>query len=174
MIRTAAAVLLALALAAPAAGPAMAAAAPKVAIASFAELATPLPYPSDEAANANAQVARAKARAKARHKLLLVDLGGNWCGDCRILTATMDRPELKAFMDRHYEVVLVDVGRMDKNLQIPGHYGITDHLAGGVPALLVVDPVSDKLLDGGHISALEDARNMTPQALADWLAQWTK
>jgi hypothetical protein len=23
---------------------------------------------------------------------LLIDLGGNWCGDCRILAATMDLP----------------------------------------------------------------------------------
>ena len=172
MIRTVAATLLALALASPAA--AAPAPAPKIAIASFAELKTPLPYPYDEAANADAQVARAKARAKAHGKLLLVDLGGNWCGDCRILSATMDRPELKAFVDRHYEVVLVDIGRYDKNLQIPGRYGITDHLAGGVPALLVIDPRTNKLLDGGHISALEDARNMTPQALADWLAHWNR
>jgi thiol-disulfide isomerase/thioredoxin len=150
--------------------------APRVGIDSFAQLKTPLPYPYDESAKANADaaVARAKARARAPGKLLLIDLGGNWCGYCRILTATMDRPELKAFVDRHYEVVLVDVGHMDKNLQIPGHYGIADRLAGGVPALLVVDPKTDKLLDGGHISALEDARHMTPQALADWLAQWTR
>jgi thiol-disulfide isomerase/thioredoxin len=164
------AALVGLALATPAA----AAPAPRVGIDSFAQLKTPLPYPYDEAAKADAQVARAKARAKAAGKLLLIDLGGNWCGDCRILTATMDRPELKAFVDRHYEVVLVDVGHMDKNLQIPGHYGISDHLAGGVPALLVVDPKTDRLIDGGHISALEDARHMTPQALADWLAQWTR
>jgi len=148
--------------------------APKMAIASFAELKTPLPYPYDEAANADAAVARAKARAKARGKLLLVDLGGNWCGDCRILSATMARPELKAFVDRHYETVLVDIGRMDKNLQIAGHYGINDRLAGGVPALLVVDPKTDRLLDADRISALEDARHMTPQALADWLAQWVR
>ena len=171
MIRPAVA-LLVLALA----GPVLAAPAPRVGIDSFAQLKTPLPYPYDEApkANADAAVARAKARARAAGKLLLIDLGGNWCGDCRILTATMDRPELKAFVDRHYEVVLVDVGHMDKNLQIPGHYGIGDRLAGGVPALLVVDPKTDRLLDGGHISALEDARHMTPQALADWLAQWTR
>jgi len=171
MVRTAAAAVLALALAAP---PAMAAPAPKMAIASFGELKTPLPYPYDEAANADAQVARAKARAKARHKLLLVDLGGNWCGDCRILSATMDRPELKAFVGKHYELVMVDVGRFDKNLQIPVRYGITDKLAGGVPALLVIDPKTDKLLDADRTSALEDARHMTPQALADWLAQWPK
>ncbi|WP_372783990.1 thioredoxin family protein [Phenylobacterium sp.] len=171
MIRQAAAAFLALALAVPAA--AAPAPPPKIGIESFAELKTPLPYPYDEAANANRQVARARARAKASGKLLLIDLGGNWCGDCRILSATMDRPELKAFVDRHYQLVLVDVGRFDKNLQIPARYGITERLE-GVPALLVVDPKTDKLLDGGHVSALEDARNMTPQALADWLAQWTR
>ena len=152
---------------------ALAAPAPKVGIASFAQLQTPLPYPYDEAANANAVVAAAKARARLRHKLLLVDLGGNWCADCRILAGTMALPEVKAFVDRHYELVTVDVGHFDKNLQIPAHYGITHRLE-GVPSLLIVDPRTDALLDKDHVSALEDARSMTPQALADWLAHWTQ
>ena len=152
---------------------AAAAPAPRMAIASFAQLQTPLPYPYDEAADADRDVARAKARARKQHKLLLVDLGGNWCGDCRILTATMDRPELKAFLDRHFVTVLVDVGRFDKNLQVPAHWGITQRLE-GVPAILVVDPKTDTLLDPGVVSEIQDARHMTPQALADWLARWTK
>jgi thiol-disulfide isomerase/thioredoxin len=154
------------------AGAALAAPAPHMAIASFAQLTTPLPYPYDEKANADKQVAAAKAKALAEHKLLLIDLGGNWCGDCRVLAGTMDQPELKRFVDAHYVVVTVDVARFTKNLQIPAHYGITKRLE-GVPALLIVDPRSDKLLDEGHIAALADARNMSPQALADWLAQWT-
>lgn len=171
MIRLAAVALLSLALAVPAA--AAPAPAPKITIASFTELQTPLPYPYDEAADANAQVARAKARARASHKLLLIDLGGNWCGDCRVLSATMSQTELKPFLAKHYQLVMVDVGRFDKNLQVPAHWGITERLE-GVPALLVVDPKTDKLLDVGRVSALQDARNMTPQALADWLAQWTR
>lgn len=147
--------------------------APRVAIASFGQLQTPLPYPYDEAASANALVAAAKARARRAHKLLLIDLGGNWCADCRILAGTMALPEVKAFVDRHYELAPVDVGHFDRNLQIPAHYGITHRLE-GVPSLLVVDPRTDALLDKDHISALEDARSMTPQALADWLAQWTR
>ena len=166
---TAAAALAAFAVAAPA----FAAPAPKMAIASFAELKTPLPYPYDEAANADRVVAQARARALKSGKLLLVDLGGNWCGDCRILAATVERPELKAFVDRHYVTATVDVGRFDKNLQVPAHWGITSRLE-GVPALLIVDPKTDKLIDAGHVAALADARNMSPQALADWLAQWTK
>jgi len=154
------------------AGVALAAPAPQVSITSFAQLPTPLPYPYDEKADANAAVAAAKARARAEHKLLAIDLGGNWCGDCRVLAGTMELPEVKAFDQAHYVVVLVDVGRFNKNLQIPAHYGITSRLE-GVPALLIVDPKTDRLLDDGHVAALADARNMSPQALADWLAQWT-
>lgn len=160
----------ALLLAAPAAS---AAPPPKVHISELRELPTPLPYPYDEAANANADVAAAKAKAKAGNKLLLIDLGGNWCGDCRVLAGVMNLPEVKAFLDKHYVEVTVDVGRFDRNLQIPAHYGITKRLE-GVPSLLIVDPKTDKLLNAGRVSALADARSMTPQALADWLAQWTK
>ena len=154
------------------AGTAIAAPAPQMSISSFAQLKTPLPYPYDEAANADAVVAKAKAQARAEHKLLIIDLGGNWCGDCRVLAGTMEQPDLQAFVDKHYVVVTVNVGRFDTNLQIPAHYGITKRLE-GVPSLLVVDPKTDKLLDEGHTAALADARHMTPQALADWLAQWT-
>jgi hypothetical protein len=160
---------IALALAAPAG----AAPAPRVPIASFEQLAKPLPLPYDEQANARTVVAAAKARAKARHKLLLIDLGGNWCLDCRLLAGTMDLPALHSFLDAKYEVAIVDVGRFDKNLDIPAHYGIKDRME-GVPSVLIVDPRTDRLLNPGHTAALADARSMSPQALADWLASWTK
>lgn len=133
-------------------------------------LRQPLPLPYDEAADAGRQVAQAKARARAEGKKLLIDLGGNWCADCRVLAGVMALPEVAAFLRRHYVVVYVDVGRLDKNAQIARVYGVPR--VTGVPALLVVDPRTDRLLNAGRIFALTDARNMTPQALADWLAQW--
>ena len=84
----------------------------------------------------------------------------------------MALPSLRAFTDAHYVVVFVDVGRFDRNLQIPARYGITRRLE-GVPSLLIVDPATDRLLDPGQDAALADARHMSPQALADWLARWT-
>lgn len=154
--------------------PAAAAPAPRLKISDYSQLKTPLPYPYDETADASAELNRALARAKAAGKLVLIDLGGNWCGDCRVLAATMELPELKAFLRRHYEIVAVDVGRFDRNLQIPARYGITERLA-GVPALLVVDPKTGKQLVGrAQVAALSNARHMRPQALADWLAQWTR
>jgi thiol-disulfide isomerase/thioredoxin len=152
---------------------ARAAPAPVAGIASFTELKRPLPYPYDEQADANADIAHARAKAKAEHKLLLIDFGGNWCGDCRVLAGTIELPPVKAFVDRHYEMVSVDVGRFNRNLQAPAHYGFTERLT-GVPTLLVVDPATDTVINRGDVFALSDARSMSPQALADWLAKWVK
>ena len=118
-------------------------------------------------------VAKAKARAKASGKLLLIDLGGNWCLDCRILAGTVELPELKAFVEKHYVEAVVDVGRFDKNLDVPAHYGFTKRLE-GVPAVLIVDPKTDKLINVGQTTALSDARSMNPQGLADYLAKWAR
>lgn len=147
--------------------------APRVPIASFEQLPRPLPLPYDEQANAVAAVNKARARAIAGHRLLLIDLGGNWCADCRILGGVMALPPVAAWMARHFELVTVDVGRFDKNLAVPARYGITQRLE-GVPSLLVVDPRHDRLLNAGRTAALADARSMTPQGLADYLAGWAK
>lgn len=163
--------LLTLALAGLIAAPLAAAPAPHVSIQSINQLAQPLPLPYNETADADRDVAAALARAKAHHKKLLIDLGGNWCPDCRVLAGIVELPEVKRFVERHYEVVTVDVGRFNKNGQIAAHYGINGRLK-GVPSVLIVDPRTDKLINEGRTAALADARSMTPQALADWLAQW--
>ncbi len=150
--------------------PGFAATAPRISISSLDGLHQPLPFPYDEKADADHQVAKAKARARAEGKKLLIDLGGNWCADCRILAGVLELPEIRAFVQKHYVVVTVDVGRFDKNAQIARPYGVTS--LKGVPALLIVDPRTDKLVNGDRLFALADARHMTPQALADWLAQW--
>jgi hypothetical protein len=86
----------------------------------------------------------------------------------------MDLPEMKAFLDRHFVVVAIDVGHMDKNLQIPARYGVHERLE-GVPALFVIDPATGKqLVSREKIADLADARHMRPQALANWIAQYAK
>jgi thiol:disulfide interchange protein len=150
--------------------PAQAATAPKPSIASFQQLPVVTMQPYNEAANADAQVAAAFARAQKSHKRVLIDLGGNWCVDCLVLSNFLRLPEMRRFMEAHYEEVLVDVGRFNRNLQIPARFGITKRLE-GVPALLIATP-DGKLVNGSNVFATADAHNMTPQALADYLAKY--
>ncbi len=152
---------------------ALAASAPRLPITSFEQLAKPLPLPYDEHADADRAVSAALLRARQAHKLLLIDLGGNWCLDCRLLAGTIAVPVLKRWVDAHYEAVTVDVGRFDKNLQIPARFGAPGRPK-GVPALLVIDPKGNRLINAGRIAALSDARSLNPQGLADWLAQWVR
>ena len=169
MIKSLALPLLALAMLA---GPATATPqAPRISVATVNDLPQPLPFPYDEQADAQAVVAKARAQAKREHKRLLIDLGGNWCLDCRVLAGIMELPALQPFLAKHFVVAKVDIGRFDKNGAIAAHYGITTRLE-GVPAILAVDPVRDRLLNRDKLFALSDARHMTPQGLADWLAQW--
>ncbi|ADG11861.1 thioredoxin family protein [Caulobacter segnis] len=145
--------------------------APAVALQSIDGLPTPLPYPYNETADAEADLAAAIKKAKAHKKLVLIDLGGNWCGDCRVFAGVIEQPDVKRWVDKHYEIVAIDVGRYSKNMQIPARYGV-DKLK-GVPSFLVVD-TKGKLINDGAFFALTDARHMTPQSIVDWLAQWPK
>ena len=134
-------------------------------------LPQPLPQPYDPSANADEQVAAAKARAAAAGKRLLIELGSNWCSDSRALAGVLELPEVKSFVAQHYEVVLVDVGRSDRNLQIFRRYGVMR--LRGIPTPLIIDPKTDQLLNQGHLFELVSAGDMTPQAIVDWLARWS-
>jgi thiol-disulfide isomerase/thioredoxin len=153
-------------------GAASAAPAPKVALVSLNALPIVISNPYDTSADANADVNAAFARAQTSGKRVLIDLGGNWCPDCIILSNVMRLPEVAPFVEANYEVVMVDVGRFNRNLQIPARFGFTHRLE-GVPFMLVADP-DGKLLNAGNTATLDVAHAMKPQAIVDWLASWTK
>ena len=145
--------------------------APHVRLRSNTELPVPLPLPYDEQANATAQVEAAFKRAKQTGKRVLIDFGGNWCPDCRILAGVMKLPEVKSFIDGHYEVATVDVGRFDKNLDVVGRFGIQK--LRGVPTVVVAE-ADGTTLNVTNSADLANASAMTPQGIADWLARWAR
>jgi len=144
--------------------------APKLSIQDFKQLPVVLTQPYDEGADAQAAVATAFARAQKSHKRVLIDLGGNWCVDCIVLANFLKLPEMQRFMAAHYEVVTVDVGRFNRNLQIPARFGITKRLE-GVPALLIATP-EGQLVNGTNVFATASASEMTPKSVADYLAKY--
>jgi len=137
----------------------------------MAQLATPLPTPYDSLRDAEADLAATIAKARKSGKRVLIDLGGNWCTDCRILAGVMELPELKPFIEKHYEVVSIDVGRFNKNMQIPARYGVPK--LAGAPTILIVD-TDGKLINATNAADLADARSMNPQGIANWLARFAK
>ena len=53
-----------------------------------------------------------------KYKQPVIIFGGNWCPDCRILDGTLQIPTIQKFMKEHYEIMHIDVGRYDKNMEL--------------------------------------------------------
>jgi thiol-disulfide isomerase/thioredoxin len=143
---------------------------PTVTIRDPAQIPVKITQPYDEKADANAAVDAAFARARVSGKRVLIDLGGNWCPDCIVLANIMALPKVKPWLEHHFEIVAVDVGRFDRNLQVPARFGITGRLK-GVPTVLVATP-EGRLVNTADPFTLANASAMSPQATVNWLGQW--
>ncbi len=133
-----------------------------------ATLPSPLPLPYNESGDAKAEVAATLARAKASGKYVLLDFGGNWCPDCRILAGVLELEEVDAAVAKTFEVAMIDVGRFNKNLDIAAAYGVK---ITAVPTVIILDPQGN-FVNAGHPTALSNARAMKPQAIVDTIFGW--
>ncbi len=88
-----------------------------------------LPY--DEHADAWTQVKKALAAGKRTHKPTLLVFGANWCTDCRALDKSLRNQKNTALIAKHFEVVKIDVGNFDRNLELSQAYG--DPIQDGIP-----------------------------------------
>lgn len=145
---------------------------PRLKARSLAYLPLPLPAPYDSSRDAGKDIDAALARAKKSGKPLIIDFGANWCADCRVLAGILALPDMASWLSRNFELVQVDIGQFDRNLDLPRRFGSTRLDA--VPAILVFDPKTGKLRNPDDVMGLGDARIMQPQQVANWLARWAK
>ncbi len=124
-------------------------------------------YP--DPAQAKADLAEALKTAAASHKRVLVDFGGNWCGDCQVLDIYFHNAENRPILESNFVLVHINVGRLDENTDIAEKYGIP--LERGVPALAVLSE-SGKLLYSQRGGEFEAMRRMESSSVTKFLVQW--
>ena len=124
-------------------------------------------YP--DPAQAQADINAALKTAAATHKRILLDFGGNWCGDCQVLDMYFHDPSNLPILDANFVLVHVNIGHMDANQDIAEKYDVP--LQKGVPALAVL---SDKgaLLYSQKSGEFEAMGRMEASAVTSFLVQW--
>jgi thiol:disulfide interchange protein len=132
--------------------------------------ATPVAHPYDETADAHAQVDAALAEGKRTGRTVLLDFGGNWCPDCRMLAGVFQEKPVADWMAQHFVVLTVDIGRRNKNMDISQRWGVTIQ---GVPTVMMISP-QGALLNKDDPYGLANARSMSTQAVVDLLAKMAK
>ena len=124
-------------------------------------------YP--DPAQASADLSAGLKAAAADHKRVIVDFGGNWCGDCRVLDLYFHDASNKALLDAHFVLVHVNIGERDRNLDLAARYAIP--LDKGVPALAVLNERGE-LLHAQKSGEFEAMRHMSSTAVTDFLTHW--
>jgi thioredoxin 1 len=125
-------------------------------------------YPAN--VDAHAEIREAEGKAEREHKRLLLVFGANWCFDCHVLDLAFQRPDLAPILAANYEVVHIDLGpEEESNSDLVREYQIP--LNRGIPALAVAES-DGKLVVSQKNGEFEDARGLTPEALAEFLNKW--
>ena len=86
--------------------------------------AHPEARPFGDPDRAGRDVAEALARARINgHRVILV-FGANWCHDSRALAGWFATPRFAAMLSPRYEIVWIDVGQKDRNLDLARRFGL--------------------------------------------------
>ena len=122
-----------------------------------------------ETANPTADIAVAIKKARAEHKRVILDFGGDWCGDCQVLDIYLRQSPNATLLARHFVLVHVYIGQMDANLDVARKYNVP--INKGVPALAVLD-AGGKLLYSQQTGQFEKMSSMSASAVTAFLNRW--
>ena len=122
--------------------------------------------PYDETAIAGEEITEALKKAQSNNRYVLLQMGGNWCPDCRTLGEYFSRPDIKTWLDERVVLVSVDVGEWDRNLDIVEAY--ENPISEGIPALVLLDS-QNQIIFATLAGELATARSMSKIELIEWL-----
>jgi thiol:disulfide interchange protein len=122
-----------------------------------------------ETANPRADIATALAQARREHKRVLLDFGGDWCGDCQVLDIYFHQPPNADLLARNFILVHVWIGKMDANIDVAAKYGVP--ISKGVPALAVLSP-GGVALYSQKTGEFNNMRAMQPSSVTEFLTKW--
>jgi thiol:disulfide interchange protein len=123
----------------------------------------------DSTADPKADITAALKQARAQKKRVILDFGGDWCGDCQVLDIYMHQSPNEDLLNKHFVIVHVDIGRMDRNVDVAKRYKVP--IEKGVPALAVLD-ANGKLLYSQQNKEFENMRELKSSDLTNFLKRW--
>jgi thiol:disulfide interchange protein len=135
----------------------------------FATPARPNKHLYSETADARADITAAVAQARTQHKRIILDFGGNWCGDCQVLDIYFHQPPNLALLNQKFILVHVNIGQYDHNIELTKKYQVP--INKGVPALAVLDS-QGKLLFSQRNKEFENMSKVTPESVTEFLNHW--
>lgn len=110
------------------------------------------------------------ARARKEDKRVLLQVGGDWCGWCKLMTKYMETNQpVRSLLTEHYLLMKVTYESKQKNKEFLSSYPKIK----GYPHLFVLSS-DGKLLHSQDTEALEEGRGYSEEAFTAFLKKWAK
>jgi thiol-disulfide isomerase/thioredoxin len=123
------------------------------------------PYRSD--LDARTAFEDGKRRAAKSGKMLMVTFGANWCPDCLTLHDNLQAADSRAYVEKHFEIVEIDVGDSRMSAAVQRDLGIS---VNAIPLAVFYAP------DGAFIGdtfagELKPSRHFSSREIRDFLRE---
>lgn len=122
-------------------------------------------------ADAKKDIENAVVQAKANDKHILIQIGGNWCGWCKLfhdLTTTDE--ELKAYIAENFEVVHLNYSKENQNLDVLETLEFPQRF--GFPVFVVLDG-NGKKIHTQSSGYLEEGKGHSKKLVMEFLQSWS-
>ena len=103
------------------------------------------------------------------NKQPVIIFGANWCPDCRILSAVLELPTVKKYMNENFETLYIDLGRYDINMSLMKYFEIMPQQ--GIPRVVILNKEKEVLniKDTGEWTT---ARSRTKQEIFNYFQEY--
>lgn len=122
-------------------------------------------------ADAKSDIANATAKAKKENKHVFIQIGGNWCGWCKLFNdLTTSDQELKTYIAQNYEVVHLNYSKENQNLDVLEQLEFPQRF--GFPVFVILDE-NGKRIHTQSSGYLEEGKGHSKKLVMEFLQSWT-
>lgn len=125
--------------------------------------------PFDKQGDAKVELNLALEKAGQSDNNVILVMGANWCHDSRALSGWFASPRFARMLAKDYELVFVDVGYKDRNLDIAAGFGF--EAIKGTPTVLIVSPEA-QLLNRKSAPKWRNAASRSEDEIFDYFAKF--
>ena len=123
----------------------------------------------DPARNPAADLQEAITLAKKKKKRIILDIGGEWCGWCRLMdNYFIKNPKLSKLRDKNFVWLKVNYSEENENKEFLGTYPTPK----GYPHLYILEK-DGTFLYSKDTSELEEGKSYNLQKFTDFLNEWS-
>ena len=104
-----------------------------------------------------------------QNKQSIIIFGANWCPDARLLEAVMQLKLIKKYLDRHSNILHIDVGDYEMNTEL---FNVFDkNIRDGIPRIFIMDR-KGRNINLQDNDTMRKARELSTQDIFDYFQKF--